>query len=277
LPRWRLVVSDLDGTMLDDAGQIPAENLTAVTELDRHGILFTLATGRLDRMTGPYVRQLQVRLPMVACNGAVLRDCVTGQLLEQTALPEADVWSITAYLAQNRLDYLCYSADGVYYPAGSRRIRYFEQFNMRLAESGDPLIELACLDDVPLGRIAAGLVKILAVLPDPDQVVRLHDLLQTRTQSAGVLSAQTAMDIMAAGVSKASGLARLSKRLHIPMTAVLAIGDHDNDAEMLRSAGLGIAMQNASEQAKAAASTLTGVNNEAGVAQAIRRHVLAGL
>lgn len=77
-----------------------------------------------------------------------------------------------------------------------------------------------------------------------------------------------------AGVSKASGIRFLSKYLGIPKEDIMAIGDSENDIEMLKEAGLGIAMRNALDEVIAVANDVTTSNDEEGVAKAIEKYLL---
>ena len=81
------------------------------------------------------------------------------------------------------------------------------------------------------------------------------------------------MEFNKLGVSKGSGLKKLAELLGVPMECVMAIGDGGNDAEMLRAAGVGVAMENAMEEARAAADYITADVRKCGVAQAIDRFV----
>ena len=76
------------------------------------------------------------------------------------------------------------------------------------------------------------------------------------------------------GINKASGLTFLAKHLQIPMEQVMAIGDSENDIEMIEVAGLGIAMGNALECVKKAAVSITDTNANEGVAKAIEKYLL---
>ncbi|PZN12558.1 MAG: hydrolase Cof [Bacillota bacterium] len=89
-------------------------------------------------------------------------------------------------------------------------------------------------------------------------------------------SAARSFDVLPAGVSKASGLARLAALLGVPPEEVVAVGDNDNDREMLRFAGLGVAMANASEDVRRCARLVTRSNDEDGVAHLIEEVLLAG-
>jgi Cof subfamily protein (haloacid dehalogenase superfamily) len=85
------------------------------------------------------------------------------------------------------------------------------------------------------------------------------------------------LEIIASGVNKAKALADLTQTLGMDLSKVAALGDGDNDVEMLKETGLGIAMGNASDRAKSAAEWLTGTNDEGGVAQAVRKLIADGL
>ena len=123
--------------------------------------------------------------------------------------------------------------------------------------------------------------------PDPIRVVAfaseevIHSLLPevtalecswTITRRGNYGSAELA--IMNPSCSKASGVIELARYLNIPLEQIMAIGDNNNDIEMLRTVGWGVAMGQASEAVKAAARAITASNQEDGVAQAIQNYVL---
>ena len=82
------------------------------------------------------------------------------------------------------------------------------------------------------------------------------------------------IEIMDKSVNKGRGLAALASGMGIAMNEVLAIGDGENDAEMIEEAGIGIAVGNASQKAKDAAGWIAPSNNENGVAWAVEKFVL---
>ena len=89
-------------------------------------------------------------------------------------------------------------------------------------------------------------------------------------------SAENNVEVMPRGVDKGSGLKEFAAYLGVPMQQVMALGDHDNDAPMLRAVGFGVAMGNGSERAKKAARFLTADCREGGFARAVERFVLNG-
>lgn len=273
--RFKMVACDIDGTLLDSHGQIAKENQEAIKELANQGIAFTLVTGRMDRMTRIYVRELSVNLPIVACNGAVIRDCKTDALLHKMPMGQRDVMTLTCWLERNGCDFMWYTEDMIFYPPDSIRIDYFRAFNEQIKAAGDRPIVLQCINDQIRSDYADKVIKILAILPDTEHIAGIRKVMMEQTSCSSALSSATGMDIMKAGVSKGSGLKRLSSMLSIKMEDILAIGDHDNDVSMLAEAGFSIAMANGSEAAKEAASALTTDHNDAGVARALWKYVLA--
>jgi Cof subfamily protein (haloacid dehalogenase superfamily) len=272
--RWKLVVSDRDGTLLDSRSRVSPANARAVADLLRLGIGFTLATGRMDRMIRTYVRQLKIQLPVIACNGAIIRDCQTDRILWQQIMPADQGLAVIRWLAERGYDYLCYTPDEVYYPAHSLRIELFHEYNRLALAAGSEPIRLLPLE----GRqeaIATGLIKILAK-PDPSHsMAAIRSQVQAMPELGGVASMDDAFDIMAAGVSKGAALQRLAGLLDIRLDQVAALGDNDNDADMLAAAGLGIAMANATPPALAAGSRVTRNSHEcSGLAEAIRRFII---
>ena len=79
---------------------------------------------------------------------------------------------------------------------------------------------------------------------------------------------------MPLGTTKASALSRLAEILDIQPSEIMAMGDANNDIEMLQFAGLGVAMGNASDYVKSLADSITSSNEEDGVARAIEKYIL---
>ena len=75
----KLVVSDLDGTLLNRTSRLDSNTVRAVKSLNEEGILFTFATGRIDLNTWHFAKQLNLQLPIISCNGALIRYPFTGE------------------------------------------------------------------------------------------------------------------------------------------------------------------------------------------------------
>lgn len=264
----RLVACDLDGTLLNEAKQISPANRAAVDRLRAAGIGFTVATGRMEEMAASYIRELDLDIPVISCNGAQVRDPRSRRILELAPIDRSDGRRIITWLMAQDIDFLVYTPNAVYHLPGSQRISYIQEHNAVLRASGEPTVDTAELPESGwIECLDHQLIKILAMVIHPRQDRLVHAMLR-QTGCSGVYSWEFALDIMRRDVSKGSALTWLAEWLRIPMDQVAAIGDHDNDAEMLRIAGLGIAMPQASDAALASADIVLNGVQDVGVAEA---------
>ncbi len=270
----RLLVCDIDGTLIDEKGELSEDNRQAIARLQEAGIGFTLATGRIDRTAQPIAEALSVSLPVITGNGAVIKDLARDELLSLTPMDHGDTARVAAWLWEKRYDFICYSTDEVFYPPYGQRIRYIRQLNAWLADRGQQAITLIELTSPDLPQPRHGWVKIHAALPDLQALERTREMLAEQTAFAGVRPGTTLLDIMAQTVSKGRGVEALARFLNLDLAAIATIGDHDNDVSMLQLSGLAIAMGNASQAARAASHHITASNGASGVARAIEQFIL---
>jgi hydroxymethylpyrimidine pyrophosphatase-like HAD family hydrolase len=149
------------------------------------------------------------------------------------------------------------------------------------AEDETTEIEVAATGVKPvladLDRIESPAYKLQCMIP-PDRIARLVELRDGLPAGlAGAFSNPNYLEVTAAGVDKAAGLARLGLALGVEPGEMAAIGDGENDLGMIRMVGLGVAMANARPSPLAAAAWVTSSNDEGGVAAAIARMAREGL
>jgi Cof subfamily protein (haloacid dehalogenase superfamily) len=160
--------------------------------------------------------------------------------------------------------------------------------------SGARLLTRAVTDNVvaatknyhePVPEAVGSLVNYVADMPinkiiaigQPAGITALRwQLTQIIRGEAQVIQAglATMLEIVPNGSGKGPALAELLKKLNISPDEVMALGDAENDIEMIRMAGIGVAMGNASQAVKDAADFVTGTNDEHGVAQAVEKYIL---
>jgi 5-amino-6-(5-phospho-D-ribitylamino)uracil phosphatase len=232
----RLVATDVDGTLLDHHGVLPQGRGDAVRALTAAGIPVVLATGKLWTSVAALVASLGLEGPHVACNGSVVF-ADDGTLLAQHLLDASVGDEIAARLHRDGVPHAIYLADGtiitdVLSPAHDV-----------LPLLGEPL-------PVVTGRDGRGILKVLAIVPADQE----GDL---RSMGAGAASIQRTgprfLEWNAPGVNKSTGLTSVAALLGIDLADVVAVGDAENDVLMLRAAGIGLAVADASPAAIAAA------------------------
>lgn len=273
----KLLVIDIDGTLLNPAGTINPATLESVRAAREAGIVVTLATARRYCNTAPIADELGIDCPLILCDGALivqhpqalllqthgLAAQVAQQVVEIMASYDHDVQPVVhpnlglveeVWTGPKEHDNLWVEAYFITYPDRVRRFPYAEL----CAGRPDPLRVVAFASEE----------SVQALIP----AVSTLNCSWNAIKRGNYGSAEIA--VLAPDCSKASGVASLARLLHIPLTQVMAIGDNNNDIPMLQSVGWGVAMGQAPAAVKAIAQAVTASNAEDGAALAIERYAL---
>lgn len=268
----RLVASDVDGTLLDPVERITDRTRRVIQRVLADDVPFVLVSGRPPRWIPRVAHQAGLTGYAVCANGAAVYDIGADEVLTVEELPAVTlhdvVAAVTAALPEVRI-------------AAERTSVGREQHEPFAVESefrnpwGNPNGETGTPDVAPraevIGRPATKLLlrhrgmtsqQMAAVVTD---VLADADLEITYSSNSGLI------EISAAGVTKASGLAWVCAHLDVPAVKVVAFGDMPNDVPMLSWAGHGVAMANAHADLLAVADEVTAPNSEDGVAQVLER------
>jgi 5-amino-6-(5-phospho-D-ribitylamino)uracil phosphatase len=273
--RFRLVASDLDGTLLDACGQVPARVRAMVERLEIAGVTLALATAR--RWTGalPVAAALSPReIPLILYDGAQIRWHPSGEILASQTLPAATAQLAAEVFAAHELQPIAQYgglegehlrvADGATHPEWAADYLATAGAQARL---------------VPLSELCVG-------QPDPLRVVAFAPLAWLRRTAVELARlgcgrqllllgsyGMAELTVFAPGVSKGAALVTLAERLGIPLAETMALGDGANDASLLRAAGFSVAMAHAPRRIRALA-TVVAPAGEDGAAAAVERWVL---
>lgn len=280
---YKLIALDVDGTILTSRRTIAEPTRQAVLRAMREGVRVTLATGRAFSSALSVARQLGLTgTPLVTHDGAYVADPVTAAVLHRDPIPLKPAAEAAEALQAAGLTV------SVLYPDVLLSNTRLRNLSWRLLHPRYWTLVGLLLKEARVYRhqYAGNLARYLEHRGDdppkfyvegaaPD-IRRALDTVAPRF--AGALrftpAGAEAMEVTAAGVSKATGLRALSAALGIAREEVVCIGDNYNDAEMIRSAGLGVAMGNAPEAVQKLARVVTRTNDEHGVAYAIEQYVL---
>lgn len=266
-------VFDLDGTLLNSQYRISRENIAAINRLQAEGIQFLLATGRPDFWVKEIVDLLQVQGPLIACNGAVIRNVPAGNLLRYEAMDASMVQSFADYCLSRQIDLLAYTTDTVYYTPNSQLLRIFLDYNRSAPTHYHvPVIQL----EKGITWPAKDVVKLLGDSRELPLDPEFQELLQDSRITA-VSSRPGLLDIMARDISKGNALSLLAESGVIDLSQTVVFGDNYNDLSMFSVAGYGVAMGNAETALKEAARFITRSNEDHGVAYAIDQWILKGI
>lgn len=262
--KYKLAASDMDGTLLDDGCNITDENLAAIRAAEAAGMIFTISTGRALCALERYLAVLDITAPIITYNGAMIVR-PDGQILYSRSMSESAALRVWQDGVRADTTMILWSQNRLYSNKDNDIVRRYCMMSpapYRLIGDGTGIIETLAHD---------GVTKILYC----DTPERIEDLRLAKADCAdyGVTcfkSKPEYLENVDSGVSKGAALARLCELLDIPVSASVAFGDEANDIEMLRTAGLGVAMGNATDTVKSIADTVTLTNEQNGVGAMLR-------
>ena len=263
----QLVVSDIDDTLIHKEDHLNEKTIQTIEELKRRGIQFTLATGRMPYRAESYAGDAKLTVPFIANNGSILYD--RGRMIWCKMLYAKIIQEITQrYMERNPQFTVIFSFTDRECPLVRtewirKRLGKYKGYDQTLGNTPDvwnqTVHKIYVLDDARSGIIGAF----------------ADELEYYRNEISFCQYGEFSIEIVAGGCSKASGLTRLLEYLSIPADCVMAVGDHTNDIELIKKAGIGVAVANADSQLKAAADYVTAGERDLGVKEAIEKFVLS--
>jgi len=270
---YKWCVCDMDGTLLDSRGLLPQENEKALKRLKDFGVEVIIASGRTDLLLKPFIRQLGLTGDIICCNGGLVKDIGTGEILYGKPIDKEAALETIGYCFDNSLDFLMYTVDMVYSSRSNPRALKYEKKNSDLEP--ELRVPIGYIDPEDAPDVAeTGIYKILISSSSEEVIARLAGHFSAEARLSAVSSSSDVLDIMADGISKGAAIKALSGRRGVDLDKVIAFGDNYNDLEMFETVGMPIAVGNAVEAARSAAKIVTCSNDEAGVAHAIRKYIL---
>ncbi len=267
----KLIVSDIDGTILNDQHQVDTLLRDEMRYLAQAQIPFVLASARSPHGMAPIAKDLGLTNQPLACyNGALV---ITGEpnhyqtILEHPLDPD-ECQTLITFIHRH------FPQVSINLYSGSRWIidKANKWSDLEAQITGEsPQIQ-------PFSSLFTQEVSChkLLLIAKPAIIKKLVKSLETQnfTKTAFYLSKDNYLEITAKHVSKENALIELANYYHVPLEAVMTIGDNYNDIPMLKMAGLGIAMGNAPADVKKHARVVTKTNNDHGVAHAVEDYVL---
>ena len=267
LQQVRMIVTDLDGTLLGRNSEVVPENAAALRRAAAQGLIVAFASGRLPAVCS----RIALNAGLTGCriigmNGAMIWDAPYGGVIRETFYPRPLAEAVVGILRAEGCVYNVYTTGGVY---TNRRMddEEADRFRRRFSIAGVPVV---IAEDAGERALSVSVAKFLVKQGDTAEGFR-----RARQQVSALpgiyLTASSAdnFEVMQDGIGKAEAVRLLAARLSISMDSVMAFGDFDNDIGMLKACGYPVAMGNASDAAKNAAKYITADHMAGGVGYAV--------
>ena len=261
----KLVVSDVDGTIVQPDKSLSPGTIAAAARLQAAGVKLAVVSARPPRGMTYITETLKLEAPYAGFNGGMLVG-PDGNTVEWNPAPPELVQRALDLYAENGVDAWLFTQNEwlVRDPAGAYvdRERITVKFNERVVDDFTPYI----------GQVG----KLVGVSKDFDKLGQIERELQGIVgDNASALRSQTYyLDLPHKHANKGYAVRALARHLGLDLSEVATLGDMVNDVPMFRVAGFSVAMGNGSDDAKAAATTITGANDHEGWADAIDKLIL---
>lgn len=260
----KMLVLDIDGTILSERKGI-SDNLKKHIRILRHnGIKVVIATGRMHVSARHIAKELGTDEPIISYQGGLVIDSdnrkLWSKLLDETLAKE-----VISYLRNEKIHINVYVNDELIVENISREVLDYVDGKYISYTKVDSLDNI-CFE---------GLNKVLAIDYDKEKIINLVDILREKYQEKLYIVRSTPhfCEVSHPEATKGNGIRFLAEQWKIEQHEIMAIGDQDNDIEMLKAAGKRVAMGNATENLKEVANFITKTVDEDGVVHAIKTFI----
>lgn len=265
----KLIAIDLDGTLLNTNHEMTERTEKALKAAMAQGVKIIIATGKTFDSAKHLVKRLGSTTPGIYNQGTITFN-PDGSTHSQQTIDTKLARQVITFAEDRGYVVAVYSGTRILVRKMSKRMEELTaHFHEPMPQEVGPLQNV--LDNTTVN-------KIIAIYPDdPRRVTALRWQLNAQIGSgARVMSAgiPDELEVLPTNASKGAALKVLLKEFGIPANQAMALGDGENDVEMLQLVGLGVAMGNANDHVKSVAKAITKTNDEDGVAEAIEKYVL---
>jgi len=263
----QLIVSDIDGTLVDDDSQISKDSIMAIKNAKKSGIHFALATGRNNNMTRALVEVLGNDIYTISNNGALVYDHKNEKVIYSNSLTRKQSIGILSEVFKRGWDFICYSQNIMYYSIydnliaskllqvenDAKKLNTVPNFIHKLVRSVEEIEEIDNIYKIGVREFNNPDFKIVAQIAKENGAELKN-------------SGEKFNAIFPKGISKEVGLSKLQEYLDINKENTVAIGDYDNDLPLFERAKYKVGVESGSKNLLEQANIITASNKNDGVA-----------
>lgn len=262
---YKLIATDLDGTLLNNEGAVSPENWEAIRKLLEMGVLLVPTTGRVFSELPAELRESPLIRYYITSNGATVYDKQTGKRYE-LGMSRDLTTDVLDKLYSYPVNVFFHSQNNSYVEAATHNADHYESFNMN-----EYWVSFALDKEVPMQNLKEYAYNAPSVESVTVFFKHMADLKECQAffkKDPRLQVAQTDpydLELCAAHAGKGNALRLLTEVLNIPVEATIGVGDSTNDTTLIQAAGLGLAMENAVPEIKEMADRVICTNLDHGM------------
>jgi Cof subfamily protein (haloacid dehalogenase superfamily) len=259
---YKLVAIDLDGTLLNNSGQLSERHIKAVKKARAAGVHVVIATGRYYMQTERIIKELEFDGILITNDGAVIIENKTKEIIHEHSFTIEEVSPLIHYCRQNQIHFSVTTAFNYYVEIMSKyHVDKCKQYEISYKTHHDVM------------QLKETVMKFTV---DDEQRINGWQNINLPSNIKIRANAEFFREYVHQNTSKTNGLIKVLDFYGINPSEIIAIGDFYNDLDMIEYAGLGIAMGNAPDDVKERANDVTLSNDDDGVYHALEKHLFNG-
>ncbi|WP_317367013.1 Cof-type HAD-IIB family hydrolase [uncultured Tyzzerella sp.] len=269
---YKLFAIDCDNTLIKHNGEIHQDNIKAINMLLEKGIKVVIATGRNDILVKDYMDEAGFKEEIViGCNGASIRDLKDNSIIQLNYIPKDTMKNVIDICLQNDIKAKMYTLTESYSTSKENSGDELKEVLTHYTKELSMSLEYKFEEDLYSLIDKKEFLKIVILDNDREKLLYMQSKFRQLEDINVVISSKTCLDIIKKNVSKGDALKYYADMLGIKKEEIVAIGDSENDLEMLNFAGFSVAMGNADDFVKSVCNMVTLTNDEGGVGYAINK------
>jgi hypothetical protein len=275
LNKIKLVVSDLDGTLLDGNHKLNNATIDTVKKIQQLGVKFVVATGRNYHSLDDIIKKLKLNEHngyVIGSNGQQLYDFEKNKLSQLGKIIESDGYYIRQLCYKNKLNTIIFYDDNIYFNS-NKILNILIKFNFILSKINKTVSDRGFENYINIKKnteIPGDLNKICILSGNTKKINKLKEELSSKFEI--LCLNKYWYEIMPKGVNKGAMLDTIMLKENLQRDEVMVFGDGENDIEMLKRVDESYAMKNAMETVKKVANNIAETNSENGVVKILKEN-----
>lgn len=272
---YKMIAMDMDGTLLTTDKVVSAKSKEVLKHAADMGIKLVVCTGRIFTSAWIYADLIGTEAPIIASNGAYVREKDRDEVIYMKTLPKEDIYKVVEIVKHYGFYPHLFSSDTIFTEKIIFTSKLYDKQNQSLPQ--DKKVKIVVTDDLEktIEENHKIILKVVVVseMDEIEELRKLRNEIANEIDASIMSSAENNIEVMSKGISKGNAVRILGDIYGISPEETICIGDNENDISMIEYAGVGVAMENATDDLKAAADYVTDTNDNDGVAKAIEKIV----
>lgn len=266
---YKLVAIDVDGTLVNDNKQLTDRTVKAIKKASKENVKIVISSARSFYRLKDYLEKLDLLKDeqyTICFNGAVIVENKSQKTLCSYNFEIEEIYELINIAEKLNTNILLYSMDNVFteqFPKVIENTKSFKNVKFDIVNFNEKDFKKDKIYKILFVNDSNRILKIRGELP--------KELLEKYEITSSI---PERIEFVKKGITKSNALNSICEKCNIKKLEVIAIGDADNDLEMINFAGLGIAMENATDSLKEKADYITSSNNDDGVGEIIEKYIL---